>query len=495
MAATAIVLPPTTPPDYHRIVSPTLAVPSDPNVSIPVGLLACQRDPLLKETTTTVVSARLVQAAPQPKRAKKNKAAASTEPLVEVVLHDTVIFPEGGGQPSDIGVLTSSDGQLWDVREAKRTGGHAVHYVKVGERGADAALSAFAVGSTVGVALGEAGYYRRLDHMCMHTSQHLLSAVLENTHKLDTLSWSLTEYPTPSYVEIPRALSPEEIAAVQAECNRYVFEGRKVHIEVEELDTEFHQGYKPASVGIPLDYAGGVKRVVIIDGLDRNPCCGTHAPTLHNLQLFLLPTTENLARANSSSARLYFLSGPRLITHLTSTHSYLAQTAKTLNAGAPQVPERVQQVIDERKRMTGRAEDVEKELACLLARELVKEKTDESDAIVAYKHRIDDTPNALGFLTAIATAFVNELATMPSPPKSYLVVFSSSPSSQTTSSQTVVMLFGSDEKKVKEVGDGLRSKLSVKGGGKGQKWSGKFTGVWLDGREGVHVRELLEFSA
>ena len=239
------------------------------------------------------MSSRLAQAAPQPKRAKKDKAA-STEPLFEVILHDTVIFPEGGGQPSDIGILTSSDGQLWDVQEAKRIGGHAVHYIKIGDRSSEAASSAFAVGSTVGVALGEAGYRRRLDHvsrsysstssdgfevtgtnhsyqMCMHTSQHLLSAVLEHTHKLDTLSWSLTEYPTPSYVEIRRALSPEEIAAIQDECNRYVFEGRRVHIEVEELDTELHQGYKPASVGIPLDYAGGVKRVVVIDGLDRNP--------------------------------------------------------------------------------------------------------------------------------------------------------------------------------------------------------------------------------
>ncbi|KAI0787160.1 Threonyl/alanyl tRNA synthetase [Irpex lacteus] len=483
MAASAILLSPTTPPDYHRIVSPTLAVPSDPQVSIPVGLLACQRDPLLRETTTTVVSSRLAQAAPQPKREKKDKTA-STEPLLEVILHDTVIFPEGGGQPSDIGVLTSSDGQLWTVQEAKRIGGHAVHYVKIGDRGADAALGAFAVGSTVGVALGEAGYQRRLDHMCMHTSQHLLSAVLEHTHKLDTLSWSLTEYPTPSYVEIPRALSPEEIAAVQAECNRYVFEGRKVHVEVEELDTEFHQGYKPASVGIPLDYAGGVKRVVVIDGLDRNPCCGTHAPTLHNLQLFLLPTIENLARANTSSARLYFLSGPRLLTHLTSTHSYLSQTAKTLNAGAPQVPERVQQVIDERKKMTNRAEDVEKELAGLLAKELVKESINESNEIVTYKHRTDDTPNALGFLTVISTAFTNEVSTLPSP--TYLIVLSSSPSSQTATSSSVVMLFGSDEKKVKEVGDVLR--------GKGLRWSGKFTGVWLDGREGASVRALLGLS-
>jgi hypothetical protein len=43
MAAAALVLPPTTPEGYHRIVSPTLTIPHDTNISIPVGLLACQR--------------------------------------------------------------------------------------------------------------------------------------------------------------------------------------------------------------------------------------------------------------------------------------------------------------------------------------------------------------------------------------------------------------------------------------------------------------------
>ena len=106
--------------------------------------------------------------------------------------------------------------------------------------------------------------------MCMHTSQHLLSAVLETRYKLDTLSWSLTAWPTPSYVEIPRTMTAEEIAAAQEECNRYVFEGRRVHVEVEELDAEGRQYYTP-SKGIPDDYTGGVKRTVIIDGIDRNP--------------------------------------------------------------------------------------------------------------------------------------------------------------------------------------------------------------------------------
>ena len=43
MAATTLLIAPTTPPDYHRIVSPTLSIPSDPHISVPVGLLACQR--------------------------------------------------------------------------------------------------------------------------------------------------------------------------------------------------------------------------------------------------------------------------------------------------------------------------------------------------------------------------------------------------------------------------------------------------------------------
>jgi misacylated tRNA(Ala) deacylase len=109
----------------------------------------------------------------------------------------------------------------------------------------------------------------------MHTSQHLLSAVLESRYKLDTLSWSLTAWPTPSYVEIPRTMTTDEIVAVQDECNRYVFEGRKVYVEVEELDAEGRQYYTP-SKGIPDDYTGGVKRTVVIDGIDRNPCVLRH---------------------------------------------------------------------------------------------------------------------------------------------------------------------------------------------------------------------------
>lgn len=100
------------------------------------------------------------------RKSKKEKSLSEpTDPLVEVILHDTIIFPEGGGQPSDIGILIDADGKTWDVVEVKRHGGHAVHYVRVKNENVDKALLAFRRGTTVGVALGEEGFKRRLDHV------------------------------------------------------------------------------------------------------------------------------------------------------------------------------------------------------------------------------------------------------------------------------------------------------------------------------------------
>ena len=217
-------------------------------------------------------------------------------------------------------------------------------------------------------------------------------------------------------------------------------------------------------------------------------CCGTHAPTINNLQLFLLPHTETLSRSTTNSVRLYFLSGPRLLAHLASSHALLTATAGIMSCGAPLVPERVQQVVDERKKATKRVEDLEAELAAFIAAELASTAPRESGAIVLHKHRTDDSATALAFLSSITTAF----STRVKEGVSFLLVLSSSPSAQTSTSTTVVLIFGSNDKKVKEVGDELKAKLNVKGGGKGSRWSGKFTGVWKDAKEGQAVESVLQ---
>jgi len=334
--------------------------------------------------------------------------------------------------------------------------------------------------------------------MSMHTSQHLLSAVLETHLKLPTLSWSLPAYPSsnPGSVELPRALTASELAYVQTLANQHAFEGRKVHVEVSELADEEHtklqdveklESGRAVGKGVPKDYTGGVKRVVIIDGVDRNPCCGTHLPTIHSVPLFLFPSPTPSTSTSTSSSRLYFLAGPRVLTHLASLNSLLNSTSATLSCGIPLVPERVVQVVDERRRAEKRVGDVEEELAGMIASQMRGDMEKAQDAYVVHRRRTDDTAGALAFLSSISSAFVNLNAESTKP---YVVVLSSSPSSQTSGSVSVVVVFGSDDKLVKEVGDALKAKVGVKGGGKGNRWSGKYTGVWRD-KESVAVDEVI----
>ncbi|KAK7049566.1 hypothetical protein VNI00_005597 [Paramarasmius palmivorus] len=496
MAATAILLPPTTPPDYFRIVSPSFAVPNDPQVPIPVGILACQRDPLLREIETNVISCSVYQPPPPNKKSKNAVSAPSlpNKPILLINLHDTVLFPEGGGQPTDTGIIVA-EGRDWEVVQVKRHGAQAVHYVVVDQE--DVGLSVFSPGAKVTARLDAQGWDRRYDHMSMHTSQHLLSALLESRLNIPTLSWSLTNFPSFCYVELPRAISQSEIQLIQDEANRLVFEGRKVHVEVEELDWSSEkeaptlENGRAVGKALPKDYTGGVKRVIVIEGVDKNPCCGTHLPSISNLQLFLLPQTESLSRANSTSTRLHFLCGPRLIAHLTTTQRLLSETGSILSCGAPLVPERVAQVADERKRAEKRVNDLEIELAKSVSRGLIDEaiKTTQGSSFKKYVPRMDDG-NALGLLSAIVFAFTADVAeqNLRTP---YLVIISSTPSSQTTSSTTLIMVFGSDDELVKKACNLLKERLNVKGGGKG-RWSGKYTGVWREGKEAKVIEDLLE---
>lgn len=142
-------------------------------------------DPLLRSLLTYVISATTYQPQLVPLKKPTKKAVIApvipSDPLLEVVLHDTVIFPEGGGQPTDTGVIMTANDLLWDVVQAKRHGGHAYHYVRIPDGNVDNALMAFTPGACVTVALDQVGSDRRYDHVskvyCLggqsHTTSHI----------------------------------------------------------------------------------------------------------------------------------------------------------------------------------------------------------------------------------------------------------------------------------------------------------------------------------
>ena len=100
------------------------------------------------------------------------------------VFDDTILYPEGGGQPADRGWLGSSE-----VIDVQRVEGEIRHL-----------LDSPAV---VGPATLKLGWERRYDHMQQHTAQHLLTAVAA-----DRFSWQTTSFhllPAVCDVELARA--------------------------------------------------------------------------------------------------------------------------------------------------------------------------------------------------------------------------------------------------------------------------------------------------
>ena len=158
------------------------------------------------------------------------------------------------------------------------------------------------------------------------------------------------------------------------------------------------------------------------------------------------------------------------------------------------MPDRVTQVVDERKKAEKRVTDTEQELAEYIAKGLATEIVNKNQANEIYKHHIhrtDDTGNALGFLTSIAFSLGSVIPSSMDGARPYVVILSSTPSTQTTTTISTVLVVGTDDAKVKVVGDALKMKLAVKGGGKGTRWSGKFTGVWKETRESASIEEIL----
>ena len=122
---------------------------------------------MLRRLETSVVDASPLQAdAPQKPPRKGAKKPRSEGVVLQVILHDTIIFPEGGGQPSDVGCISVGSDTTLEVFEAKRLGGHAVHYIRF--QALDQLQKAQLLlpsGTNVVVTLEDGGYRRRLDHV------------------------------------------------------------------------------------------------------------------------------------------------------------------------------------------------------------------------------------------------------------------------------------------------------------------------------------------
>jgi misacylated tRNA(Ala) deacylase len=189
--------------------------------------------------------------------------------LVEggVILDRTVFYPQGGGQAGDAGALLLADGRriaIVDARKSKASTEHpgAVLHVPA----ADADLSSLTPGVVV---TAQIDWQRRHRHMRFHTSTHLLCALVP--HPVDGCSI------TADYARLDFHMSePLDKAALSAGIERLVAEAHAVrHRWISEAELDANPGLV-RSMSVQPPRGLGRVRVLEIEGVDLQPCGGTH---------------------------------------------------------------------------------------------------------------------------------------------------------------------------------------------------------------------------
>jgi misacylated tRNA(Ala) deacylase len=180
-------------------------------------------------------------------------------------LDRTVFYPQGGGQAGDRGVLQFEDGALLPIADTRKgqTPGEILHLPAAGS---EAVLATLVPGQRVHARIDA---QRRRRHMRFHTATHLLCALVP--HPVDGCSI------TADYARLDFHMSePLDKDTLNAGIARLVREAHPVaHRWISEAELDANpQLVRSMSVQPPR--GSGRVRVLEIDGVDLQPCGGTH---------------------------------------------------------------------------------------------------------------------------------------------------------------------------------------------------------------------------
>lgn len=206
-----------------------------------------------------------------------------------VVLDKTLFYPQGGGQPSDTGVLVC-EGKEYNVVHASKRDGEVVHEVdkegmKEGEK-----------------VTGMIDWARRYRFMKAHTASHLLSYVVHDATGALITGNQITEEKCRIDFNLEN-FDREQIKSFEEKTNELIKQGAEV--EVKELPRE--EAFKiPAVLKLKnvLPPSVDMIRIVDIEGLDMQACGGTHVKEISEIGRIEITKAENKGKNNR---RIYFV--------------------------------------------------------------------------------------------------------------------------------------------------------------------------------------------
>jgi len=253
-----------------------------------------------------------------------------------VVLADTILYPEGGGQPADRGRIGGVP-----VEDVRTVDGEVRHYL--------------AGAPPVGRVQVELDWVRRFDHMQQHTGQHLLTAVAEQRFGWHTTAFHLSEQLSDVELDTPK-IAPDQLAQLEEEVAAEIRAARPV--TARRVGPEEYSTLPVRTRGLPEGFTGDI-RLVEIAGIDLNTCGGTHVRSTAEIEGLKLLGTE----AMRGGTRLFYVAGARLRRVLGAHHERSAKLRQLVGTSDEELPSGVSAKLDQLKDAQRTVKALEEELA------------------------------------------------------------------------------------------------------------------------------------
>ena len=358
------------------------------------GSLACQKDSYLREISSLLLASAIYReevTAKAAKGKKKKKAtpddvAKSGNSKVLLVFEDSVFFPAGGGQPCDRGTVSISDGTSFDVIDVENAGGVAVLTVDIPSSPHVAEIVLKFVSAEEKVSQ-KIDWALRFDHIVQHSGQHLISAIaMEPEFDFDTMSWSLQAGLT-SYIdfsvdpETPIEEQVNKFKKIEAMCNDKIRSNLSMTpMWMYPEDPEFQKKVRSRLLPEGLN---GKLRLVEIDGIDCNTCCGTHVPTLSHLQMVKF---FKFSKIKSNLLRVSYAVGERLVDIMEESFTRQCKITGILTVNESGHVETVNKLIDEKKSNEKEIKALNQKLVDLQIKGIIEEA--KSDKVSEQHHAL-----------------------------------------------------------------------------------------------------------
>ncbi len=278
----------------------------------------------------------------------KTVDAVPTGAQAAIIVNQTPFYGESGGQLGDSGVIFAADGGEFAVRDTQKEAGDLnVHYGTVTH-------GTLKLGDAVELRIDET---RRRSLRANHSVTHLLHQALRRrlgqhvTQKgslvaPDRLRFDFSQ---------PRAMTPEDVRAVEAEVNARIRANDEVRTRVMTPDLAVAEG----ALALFGEKYGDEVRVVSMgedpetDNASPHPfsvelCGGTHVRRTGDIGLFKIVSESAVA---SGVRRIEALTGAAAEAHIAAEEDLLHQAAQAFRAAAAELPTRVLGLIEERRRL------------------------------------------------------------------------------------------------------------------------------------------------